>query len=109
MGPVIRDVRDSWRVASGNPYLITEIVGGDGELLTAQERAAVDLTMAALADQGKWDLVRTTHKDDAWRKARQRAGAGPADRTDAVMHLDDIAQSFVPGLHELVTQLGEDD
>ena len=107
-GPVVRDVRDRWRVAPGDPYLITEILGGDGGLLTAQERAAVDLTMAALADQGKWDLVRTSHKDDAWRKARQRAGAGPADRTDAVMSLDDIAGSFVPGLHELVAHLSDD-
>lgn len=106
MGPVVPAVRDRWRVAPGDRYLITEVRDGDETLLTAQERTTVDLTLAALADQGKWELVRQSHEDPAWLKARQRWGSGPSDRSDAVMHLNDIADAFVPGLHELVEHIG---
>ncbi len=103
MGPVVRNVRDLWLVKDGqNRHLIYAVTGGDGSLLTEQEQAAVDLTMAALKDRGKWDLVDASHADQAWKHARERAGAGPTDSADAVMHLDDIARSFVPGLHDLV-------
>jgi uncharacterized phage-associated protein len=69
-------------------------IKGEPSNLDEGERESVDLVLGTYGKFTAHQLSAMTHSDGPWVRARQRAGAGPLDRSTEELTDEDIAEFF---------------
>jgi uncharacterized phage-associated protein len=90
-GPVCPALYDKHR---GSFEVTRGELGGDPGKLDDGERESVDLVLDAYGAFTAHQLSAQTHRAGPWVQARQRAGAGPMERSNERLRDDEIAEFF---------------
>ncbi len=105
-GPVVPDVYR--RTKEPDTVRVHAVPGGDGSLLNDAERSVVNLVLSLTKDRQALELMKITHSQGPWQRARARAGAGPQDNCNEVVRLEDIREMFVRSLDESAHTIQDD-
>lgn len=90
-GPVCRPLYDEHR---GRLSLGPGDIPGNPAELNSGERESIELVLQGLGDLTAHQLSALTHAEGPWVSARERAGAGPLDRSSVELNDTEIFEYF---------------
>jgi len=101
-GPLFDDEIQAWANGPVSPRLYQRHRGGfeiasidgDASALSASERAVVDDVLKFYGDKSSQWLSELTHKEEPWRRAREKAGLKPGERGSAVITHEAMANYY---------------
>lgn len=90
-GPVVPELYKQHRTR----YRVGNWPSGDSAKLTPSERETVDAVVEFYGDRSGQELAELTHREDPWRKAREREALLPGQRGTAIIPVQDMLEYYL--------------